>query len=144
MAETSASTKEQSPKKPQDREPKAKSPAQVERENQKRQQDSINRLMTSGVNFDPFVLDVGDGVKWNFSPDPMPAQTERLSSAMTALGDPGEGGLQAAFNELSEALRDVLMDDDQRKQFPLPRYGSNSIMYFALHVVTGRDGFPTE
>lgn len=114
---------------------------------EKKQQEEIRKFMSTGLDFTPFELDAGDGVVWKFSPDPQPSDTERLSKAMSALEEAqgGEGGsLQAAFGELVEAIKDRIMDEKQREQFPLPVYGANALMWFSLHLATGRDGFPTE
>lgn len=143
MAET---TKDQSIKKPQDRSPKSDAAAErkAQAEQLKKSQAAADKLMSTGVDFSPFKLDVGDGREWSFQPDPMPAQTEALSQAMTGLGDPGEGGMTAAFDRLVEAIRALLVDEKDRADFPLPMYGSNSLMFFGLRIATGRDGFPTE
>lgn len=114
----------------------------------KKQQQQIEEFMASGVDFSPLELDVGDGTIWKFTPDPQPAETQRLSSAMKAISDATNDGMTDAvvesYDNLVSAIRDRLMDEKQKKEFPKPVYGQNALMWFSMRLATGRDGFPTE
>lgn len=120
--------------------PKTKTKAQLSKE----QDQMLAEFMSTGINFEPFTIDAGDGVEWAFSPDPMPADTERLSSGMKALQEASQEAdgkkLEAAFDSLIDAIRDRLVDEKQKAEFPKPHYGMNATMFFALHLATGRDG----
>lgn len=130
---------------PQDR--KSAKPTKAEQQRMdKRQREVVAEFMSSGIDFSPFTIDAGDGVEWEFTADPMPAETEKLRQGMTALDAAAKAGegLQEAFDSLVGAIRDRMIHDKQKKEFPKPVYGQNAIMFFALHLATGRDGFPTE
>lgn len=124
--------------------PKAPNQRQLD----KKQEESVKEFMSTGIDFTPFVLDAGDGVEWEFTPDPMPAQTEALSKAMNAVSAASSSdtkeGLQDAYNDLIEQLKARLMNDEQRADFPKPYYGQSALTWLSLHLATGRDGFPTE
>lgn len=128
---------------PNDRKPSAAEKAAQE----KKQREAISELMSSGVDFTPFTIDVGDGTIWSFKPDMMPADIEQLRSAMVAVGktsETGGEGLQEAFDGLIEAVRSCLMDEKEKKAFPKPMYGTNALTFFAMSLIAGRTGFPTE
>lgn len=130
------------PKSPSDRQP-----TKAEQEKaQKRQREMLNDFMSSGLNFTPFTIDAGDGIEWKFTPDPMPEETERMVAAMRAVDETTrkQQGTKEAYAELLEAIKDRLMDPKQKKEFPHPLYGQNALVFFALHLTTGRDGFPTK
>lgn len=125
----------------------SKSSTEAERRKAEReQQEVVKKFLETGVDFTPLTLDAGDGVEWNFTPDPQPAETERLSEAMKSLHEAQSNGdsIVEPYEALKEAIRDRIMDADQREEFPKPYYGVNAIMWFAMRVATGRDGFPTE
>lgn len=130
---------------PQDRKNAKPTKAELQRQD-KQQRKVVAEFMSSGIDFSPFTVDAGDGVEWEFSPDPMPADTERLRKGMNDLREASEAGegIQEAFDELTGAIRDRLVNEKQKKEFPKPIYGQNALMFFALHLATGRDGFPTE
>lgn len=136
------------PKRPQDHQ--QKQPTKAEREAtakaDKRSREIVAEMMSTGIDLSPFTVDVSDGIAWAFNPDPMPADTERLRKAMDAISKSAESmqGAQEAFDELVDALRGLIIDEQQRKDFPKPNYGQKALMFFAMHAATGRDGFPTE
>lgn len=134
--------KTQAPKAPQDRKPSKAASSQEKR----KQKELLAEFMTAGIDFTPFTVDAGDGVVWSFTADPMPEDTERLRKGMVDLDEATRenSGVREAFDSLVEAIKARLIDEKQKKQFPLPVYGQNAIMFFALHLATGRDGFPTE
>lgn len=126
---------------PQDHKKKKETPAEL-----KRKQQMAAEFMSTGIDFTPFTIDAGDGVEWEFVPDPMPAQTEALSKAMAGVSEAaeaGEGSVEA-YEALIEAIKAMMVNEKQKKEFPLPIYGTKAYMFFALNLATGRDGFPTE
>lgn len=132
-------------KKPQDRlAPKAtKATAAKEK---KEQQEALAELMSTGVDFSPFTIDAGDGKEWSFNPDPMPSDSQALINAMNGLHKAmsEQEDAEEAFGALVEAVRSRLLSEEQREEFPLPIYGTNAMLFFAMHLATGRDGFPTQ
>lgn len=130
---------------PQDRKTKAPTKAQSAKLD-KQQREMLANMMSTGIDFSPFTIDAGDGVEWKFSPDPLPAQTEGLIKAMQGASEAVQSreGMAEAFDELTNLIRDRLIDDEQKKEFPKPIYGTQALMFFAMHLATGRDGFPTD
>lgn len=134
--------KKETPKPSQTKTGTAKKPGNKSEE--RRQREMIAELMSSGIDFSPFTIDAGDGVEWEFTPDPMPADTEMLRKAMTDMGEASQNGegIQGAFDDLIKVIKARMVDEKQKKEFPRPIYGINAIMFFAIHLATGRDGFP--
>lgn len=130
---------------PQDRKPKAQTKAQAAKLD-KQQREMLANMMSTGIDFSPFTIDAGDGVEWKFSPDPLPAQTEGLIKAMQGASEAVQAreGMAEAFDELTNLIRDRLIDEEQKREFPKPIYGTQALMFFAMHLATGRDGFPTD
>lgn len=119
----------------------------TKKQQEKKQQDQLRNFMSTKLDFSPFTLDVGDGVSWGFSPDPSPAETSRLSKAMEAISEASGGGaeeLEVAYAAILDAIKARIIDEKQRKEFPKPEYGTQALMWFGLHLATGRDGLPTE
>lgn len=126
----------------------ARPKAPNQRDAEKRQQEMAEEFMRTGVDFSPLMLDAGDGNEWEFTPDPMPAQSQRLSEVMMSISQvttgQAEGDLVALYDEFTDAIRDRLASEKDRKRFPLPNYGTSALMWFGMRLATGRDGFPTE
>lgn len=134
-------------KKPQDRQT---SKAEQQRE-QKKAQQMLADMLSAGLDLSDFTIDAGDGVEWHFTPDPMPADTARLMRALDAfeastksVAEEGMDPVLEATDELVESIRARMTVEKQKEEFPLPRYGTKALQFFALHLATGRDGFPTE
>ena len=131
---------------PQDRKTTQPSAAEL-----KRQTQAIAKFMSTGLDFRPFTIDVGDGITWSFKPDLMPGDTERIREGMKmidAASKSGEG-MQEAYDVLVAAVQSCLLETQQSKSlsvedFPQPVYGTNAVMFFAMHLLAGRTGFPTE
>ena len=148
MATTPAKkTPAKTPAKPQDRQP---SRAALQREEKKRQQ-MVAEYLAAGLDLSDFTIDAGDGIEWHFTPDPMPAETAAMVRAMDALEKAGQDiegiddfdRIEEATNDLIALIQKRMTIDKQRKEFPKPNYGAKAIQWFAMHLVTGRDGFPT-
>ena len=128
---------------PQDR----KAPAKKKNDTTAQQKKVLAEFMASGIDFTQFTIDPGDGIEWGFKPDPLPTETTAIQKAMEALeaSTKEEGGdVNAAFDVLVEAIRAVIIDPKQAEEFPKPLYGTNAILFFAMHLIAGRSGFPTE
>lgn len=129
---------------PQDHKPTAAS----QKAAQKKADEAMTAYLDTGLDFTPFTIDVGDGIEWGFKPDLLPADLSNLSRALkgldTASNDSGDlDGMAAAFETLASALRDMLIEDDQKVEFPKPMYGIRALTFFGVRVVKGRTGFPT-
>lgn len=146
-------------KQPQDRQAKAPTKAQQKTEEQKRKEQNrrLRELMDTQLDFSPFTIDAGDGVEWSFNPDPMPSETESLQRAMRAVdenqkqvkaGETPDKSLTEVFDELTEATREYLLEEKQKKAWPKGGHGRNyglqALMWFAMHLATGRDGLPLD
>lgn len=134
-------------KAPQDRKPSAQ---QIARD-KKKQEAEVQQYLSSGLDFSPFEVNVGDGVIWKFEPDISPRSAEKLRVAVIGLESiqsldakaQANINYEELFEPLISALREQLVDEKQRKMFPLPRYGIRALGWFASVVQVGKSGFPT-
>lgn len=128
-------------KAPADRQAKGPTPAEL-----KRQREAVAEFLSTGIDFTPFTVDAGDGIEWGFKPDMMPGDVEALRLGMKAVDEARAdiAGLDAAFQGLVATIRDLLVDEAQQAEFPRPIYGMNAITWFAMTLIGGRSGFPTE
>lgn len=137
MAETTPKTA------PADRKKAAPSAAE-----KKKQEQALSEFLASGVDFEPFIIDAGDGVEWRFNPDPMPGSIAQLRASLVRV-EAAESAtdldaLDAAFGDVVGAIRSLLLDEAQRDEFPRPNYGMRALTFFALHLTAGKTGLPTE
>lgn len=123
--------------KPADRKPSAAE--------KKKSQEALASFLGTGLDLSPFTIDPGDGNEWRFVPDLMPHQMSMLRSDMVALEKAGEdlGAIEGAFDKLMNTIRDLMIDEDQKKKWPAPGYGIRAAIWFAMTLIAGRTGFPT-
>lgn len=149
----SAAVAKKTPAVPQDRKPSA-ADRKAEEAAKKQQEKVMADFMSAGLDFTPLTIDAGDGLEWQFVPDLMPPNIQRLRAAVQRLHasnnevlETGDGGdtLQEAFDELVEACRQCLEPDlPQPAEWPRPNYGIKALLWFAMHLIQGKTGFPTE
>lgn len=110
-------------------------------------QDARKTLSTP-MGFEPLVLDVGDGIEWQFVPDLMPAQSIAIRKASNALadsfalefdGDDSEHPINVAFAHLVNKIKDCMIPGSNPESFPQPLYGVQTISWFAGNIMVGRD-----
>lgn len=118
-------------------------------------QEQVSRDVVSvGIDFRPLPVNIGDGVIWNFDPDPSPEAWGQLMDqlkALAALGSIKEGDTDAAMeldvkgllNGLTEALSGLLLEDEQRAKFKSKGYGLAVLSKTAPAIVKALSGFPT-
>lgn len=128
-------------KKPADHQQKKPSAAAM-----KKQQEVMASFLAAGLDFTPFTIDAGDGIVWKFKPDTMPSDLARLRNALLEMENAGHDvdKLAAAFDQGIEAIRAMMVDEEQRPQFPAPVYGTKAVIFFLMHLIAGKTGFPTE
>lgn len=120
----------------------------------------IHREVVSiGIDFRPVPIDMGDGVIWNFDPDPSPDKWETLTRALTAFGGiedldeqkPDPKALNSATSRLmpltaglTDAIAGILVEPVQRKKFVTRAYSMFSLQRLANTLMEVLSGFPTK
>lgn len=102
-----------------------------------------------GLDFRPIPVDLGDGIEWNFHPDPSPLQWSTLVDALkgfTKFGDDDFGGeaFKAALANFTEAMGDLLVDEAQREQWVQQGYGLGPQQAISEALMGIWTGFPTK
>lgn len=109
--------------------------------------DARKKLSTP-MGFEPLVLNVGDGIKWEFVPDLMPAQSIELRKASNDLAESfsadfdGEASghpINVAFAHLVDVIKDCMIPGANPEPFPQPMYGVQTVSWFAGNIMVGRD-----
>lgn len=109
--------------------------------------DAVEKMLRTPLNFDPHVIDAGDGIEWKFVADPSPTQTEELRLAFNVLQEKLESGagLKDAYDHLGKVISTWLIKGSNKQTFPRPNYGVNALLWFAFKLQLGRDPeFPTQ
>lgn len=113
-------------------------------------QDVDRSVVTLGVDYRPIPINLGDGVVWQFDPDPSPSKFNQLTKAVKALGPVGkkmsdaetedDGTFERAMTGLKDALGALLLDKDQRKKWAERDYGfrsMNALVGRLMEEITG-------
>ena len=101
-----------------------------------------------GIDFRPIPVDVGDGIEWDFHPDPSPEQWASLMSALkafTKFGDEdfeGEDFRQARAN-FTQAMSELIVTPAQQKKWGSMGYGLRPQQAIANALMEIWTGFPT-
>ena len=101
-----------------------------------------------GLDFRPVPVDLGDGIEWEFHPDPDPAQWSALLAALkefTKFGDEDFGGeaFEGALSQLTAAMGNLIVSADQRKKWIAKRYGIGPQQAISQALMGIWTGFPT-
>lgn len=102
-----------------------------------------------GIDFRPIPVDLGDGIEWEFHPDPSPEQWTALVAAIREFGKFGEdnfGGpeFQASLEKFTEAMAEVLTNEEQKKLWREKRYGLGAQQAISQALMEMWTGFPTK
>lgn len=105
-------------------------------------------VVNLGMDFRPIPVDLGDGIEWEFHPDPSPQQWSALVTALkgfTKFSDDGFGGeaFEKALSGLTAAMADVLVDEKQKKEWVKKRYGIGPQQAISNALMELWTGFPT-
>ena len=106
-------------------------------------------VVSLGLDFRPIPVDLGDGVEWEFSPDPDPQQWSALVNALKGFShfaddDFGGDAFESALSALTEAMANVLVDPKQKKKWVEKRYGLGAQQAISSKLMELWTGFPTK
>ena len=102
-----------------------------------------------GLDFRPIPVDVGDGIEWNFHPDPSPQQWSVLMDSLKALtrfGDADFGGkeFEKALANFTKAMSELIVDKDQQAAWIEKNYGLGPQQAISQALMEIWTGFPTK
>lgn len=101
-----------------------------------------------GMDFRPIPVDLGDGIEWEFDPDPSPQQWSALVTALKGFShfsddDFGGEAFEKALSDLTDAMAGALVRDDQKKEWVEKRYGIGPQQAISNALMELWTGFPT-
>lgn len=112
--------------------------------------DEVRRdVVKLGLDFRPIPVDLGDGIEWEFHPDPSPEQWASLVNALksfTKFGDEDFGGdeFKTALTRFTEAMSRLLVNEDQRGKWIEKNYGLGPQQKISEALMEIWTGFPTK
>jgi|SRR5690625_192286 len=115
-----------------------KKPAEMQRE-----------VVTVGLDLSPIQLDTGDGNVWEFNSDPSPAEFGALQDTLSEFSqmgkqDPEEANIAETIQRLSDAMRALLVREDQRREWDKVSYGIMAVQNIAMVYIPAMTGVPTK
>ncbi len=111
--------------------------------------DEVRRdVVKLGLDFRPIPVDLGDGIEWEFHPDPSPEQWSTLVDALkefTKFGDDDFGGdaFKSAFGGFTRAMSEMLVKAEQRAEWIEKGYGLGPQQAISEALMEIWTGFPT-
>lgn len=102
-----------------------------------------------GLDFRAIPVDLGDGIEWEFHPDPSPEQWSTLVDALkefTKFGDEEFGGdaFKSALAGFTKAMSDLLVRADQQAEWIEKQYGLGPQQAISEALMGIWTGFPTK
>lgn len=102
-----------------------------------------------GIDFRSIPVDLGDGIEWEFTPDPSPEQWSGLVNALKQFTgmDKGEFGgelFREALLGLSTAMSDLIVDEKQKPRWIERGYGLGPQQAISEALMGKWTGFPTK
>lgn len=102
-----------------------------------------------GLDFRPIPVDVGDGIEWQFHPDPSPEQWSTLMDslkAFTRIKDDEFSGDQfkEALAAFTRAMSELIVDESQREIWVEKNYGLGPQQAISEALMNIWTGFPTK
>lgn len=102
-----------------------------------------------GIDFRAIPVDLGDGVEWEFHPDPSPKQWSTLVNALkqfTKFEDDDFGGeaFEGALSAFTEAMSDMLVRTEQQVEWIEKGYGLGPQQAISEALMGIWTGFPTK
>ena len=101
-----------------------------------------------GLDFRPIPVDLGDGIEWEFHPDPTPEQWSSLVDALkvfTKFGDDDFGGeaFKNALADFTKAMSALIVDVKQQEKWIKKNYGLGPQQKISEALMEIWTGFPT-
>lgn len=112
--------------------------------------DEVRRdVVKLGLDFRPIPVDLGDGVEWEFHPDPSPQQWSVLVDALkvfTKFGDDDFEGeaFKEALASFTKAMSELLVNEKQREKWVEKNYGLGPQQAISEALMGIWTGFPTK
>lgn len=102
-----------------------------------------------GLDFRTIPVDLGDGIEWEFTPDPSSDQWSALVNALkqfTKFGDEDFGGdaFKEALNGFTQSMSEMLVRADQQAEWIEKSYGLGPQQKISEALMEIWTGFPTE
>lgn len=102
-----------------------------------------------GLDFRAIPVDLGDGIEWEFHPDPSPQQWTVVVNALKAFtqfkdDDFGGDAFEKALTDLTAAMAQLLMNKDQEKEWIKKQYGLGPQQAISQALMEIWTGFPTQ
>lgn len=102
-----------------------------------------------GLDFRAIPVDLGDGIEWEFDPDPSPQQWSTLVSALkqfTKFEDADFGGeaFEEALAGFTKAMSEMLVRAEQREEWINKGYGLGPQQAISEALMGIWTGFPTK
>lgn len=102
-----------------------------------------------GLDFRAIPVDLGDGIEWEFHPDPSPEQWSTLVNALkqfTKFEDADFGGdaFKSALTDFTQAMSGMLMRAEQRVEWIEKGYGLGPQQAISEALMGIWTGFPTK
>ena len=108
-------------------------------------------VISIGMNFAPLQIDLGDGKIWKLDSDPSPAAFGALQRSLTQLGSAGKAmergeeiDFGAGVQEVSEAIRELLVETKQKTEWTKVGYGFSALTKLAEAYIPALMGTPTK
>ena len=111
--------------------------------------DEVRRdVVKLGLDFRAIPVDLGDGVEWEFHPDPSAEQWSTLVDALkkfTKFEDDDFGGeaFKSALTGFTNAMADMLVRAEQQKEWKKKGYGLGPQQAISEALMGIWTGFPT-
>jgi len=112
--------------------------------------DEVRRdVVKLGLDFRAIPVDLGDGIEWEFHPDPSAEQWSTLVDALkqfTKFEDDDFGGeaFKTALKGFTEAMADMLVRAEQQKEWVEKGYGLGPQQAISEALMGIWTGFPTK
>lgn len=112
--------------------------------------DEVRRdVVKLGLDFRAIPVDLGDGIEWEFHPDPSPQQWSTLVTALkkfTKFEDEDFGGemFETALADFTKAMSEMLVRAEQQKEWVEKGYGLGPQQAISEALMGIWTGFPTK
>lgn len=112
--------------------------------------DEVRRdVVKLGIDFRPIPVDLGDGIEWDFHPDPNPDQWNSLVEALRGFSSIKEDSLDGeafgkALTNLTNAMAQMLTTEEQADKWIEKRYGLGPQQAISEALMEKWTGFPTK
>jgi hypothetical protein len=112
--------------------------------------DEVRRdVVRLGLDFRPIPVDLGDGIEWEFHPDPSPEQWSSLVESLKAFtkfedDDFGGEAFKTALSGLTRAMSEMISNEAQRAQWIEKNYGLGPQQKISEALMGIWTGFPTD